>query len=253
VELPKKQKTFWESLDKDTRDIIAIFAILVGVLFLVFVIQNPIVGGLMILSLLIAGGTFYWKFKTGNWWFQRNQTTTSSQPDNQPLIDTGHLQNQSPPKTQPGGTSSPSPYQRPNQPETPPPATLEYSPHVQSIIAKIRQFRPQRRVWEEKQYQDMLFAFMGDTFRSLKREVPFPNKKYIDAMIGDVGIELKFSPNESDFDRLYSQVESYLDNMPTVVVVTSRPKSPDALTYFEDKFRRRGWLNSRVFIVEQAV
>jgi dihydroorotate dehydrogenase len=108
-------------------------------------------------------------------------------------------------------------------------------------------------VYDEKQYQDMLFSFMSDTFRSLRREVPFPNKKYIDATIGNVGIELKFQPNESDIDRAYSQVESYLDHLDHVIIVISSPRTPDAMRYLEDKLERRGWLNSRVFIVEQTV
>jgi hypothetical protein len=120
-------------------------------------------------------------------------------------------------------------------------------------MLKIQQFRPLQRVTDERQYQDMLFSFMNDTFRSLRREVPFPNKKYIDATIGNVGIELKFQPNESDMDRAYSQVESYLDHLDYVIVVVARPRTPDAIRYLEAKLQRREWLNSRVFLMEQTV
>jgi hypothetical protein len=246
--LPRKQKTFWDSLSKDTRDIIALFGLAVAVIIVAFVLQNPILGLTIIGVLAIAGGTIYWKLKTGQWWFQ----TSSSHKDDSSILPAKQTTVEER-KTHAGPVSFSSDATTSTRTTFAAPTISTPNSHLQSIISKIQQFRPLQRVYDEKQYQDMLFSFMSDTFRSLRREVPFPNKKYIDATIGNVGIELKFQPNESDIDRAYSQVESYLDHLDHVIIVISSPRTPDAMRYLEDKLERRGWLNSRVFIVEQTV
>ena len=64
-----------------------------------------------------------------------------------------------------------------------------------------------------------------------------------------MGIEIKFQPSSSEFDRLYGQVEKYLKYLEEIIVVIGYEKGRENTEYFEKRIKERGWLNSKVHVI----
>ena len=71
----------------------------------------------------------------------------------------------------------------------------------------------------------------------------------IDAQIGNIGIEIKYQPSASEFDRLYGQTEKYLKSLEEIIVVIGYERTRELTESFEKRVKERGWLNSKVFVV----
>jgi hypothetical protein len=98
----------------------------------------------------------------------------------------------------------------------------------------------------EKDLDSMVVSYLYAFYPDISTRNTYEN---VDAQIGDIGIEIKYQPNRSDFDRLYGQVDKYLKQLEKVIVVVGYEKSRELTESFEKRMKERGWLNSRVFIV----
>jgi len=118
---------------------------------------------------------------------------------------------------------------------------------VRRLLNKIRKFRPPRRPKKEKELENMLISYL-QAFYDVKTQITYERAR-IDAKIGNTGIEIKYNPSSSDFDRLYGQVEKYLKYLDNVIVVISSEKSEELINSFKKRLKERDWLNERVFVI----
>jgi len=116
------------------------------------------------------------------------------------------------------------------------------------ILARIRKFTIHKMPKTEKDLDSMLVHYLSAFYEDICTQVAYQNAK-IDAQIGDIGIEIKYQPSSSEFDRLYGQTEKYLKHLEKVIVVIGYEKSRELTETFEKRIKERGWLNNRVFIV----
>lgn len=123
-------------------------------------------------------------------------------------------------------------------------ATAESS----EILSKIRKFTIHKKPKIEKDLDSMLVHYLSAFYPDIQTQVAYQNAK-IDAQIGDVGIEIKFQPSASEFDRLYGQTEKYLKSFEKVIVVIGYERTRELTENFEKRMKERGWLNSKVFVV----
>jgi hypothetical protein len=100
----------------------------------------------------------------------------------------------------------------------------------------------------EKELDSMLVHYLSAFYPDISTQVAYQNTK-IDAQIGGVGIEIKYQPSSSEFDRLYGQIEKYLKHLEKVIVVVGYEKSRELTENFEKRIKERGWLNNRVFVI----
>jgi len=101
---------------------------------------------------------------------------------------------------------------------------------VKSIIQEIKKYRPPpvkgRRI--EEKLTIGLISFLQSSFPDIELEQPIAKGARIDAIIGGkIGIEAKYRPQATEFDRLYGQVEKYLRRLDHVIVVFFETPSRD--------------------------
>jgi hypothetical protein len=123
----------------------------------------------------------------------------------------------------------------------------EESISVRSLINRIRKFEPPRRPSNEKQLEDMLISNL-QSFYDIKTQLTYERAR-IDAQIGKIGIEIKYQPSSSDFDRLYGQIEKYLNYLDYVIVVIACERSKELTDNFKGRLKMRGWLDKRVHVI----
>lgn len=72
--MPKrKSENWWDRLerwDKRTEGVITGAAFILFLLFLAFLLWNPVIAGLILIALVVTAFTIYIKYKTGKWWFK---------------------------------------------------------------------------------------------------------------------------------------------------------------------------------------
>jgi len=123
-------------------------------------------------------------------------------------------------------------------------ATAESS----EILSKIKKFTIHKKPKTEKDLDSMLVHYLSAFYPDIQTQVAYQNAK-IDAQVGDVGIEIKYQPSASEFDRLYGQTEKYLKSLEKVIVVIGYERTRELTENFEKRVKERGWLNSKVFVV----
>jgi hypothetical protein len=123
-------------------------------------------------------------------------------------------------------------------------ATAESS----EILSRIKKFAIHKKPRGEPDLDSMLVHYLSAFYPEIETQVAYQNAR-IDAQIGDVGIEIKFQPSASEFDRLYGQIDKYLKSLEKVIVVIGYERTRELTENFEKRMKERGWLNSRVFVV----
>jgi hypothetical protein len=114
------------------------------------------------------------------------------------------------------------------------------------ILARIKKFTIRKTIKREKDLDNMIVSYLYAFYPDISSRNTYEN---VDAQIGDIGIEIKYQPKGSDFDRLYGQLDRFLKHLEKVIVVIGYEKSRELTETFEKRVKERGWLNSRVFVV----
>lgn len=120
-------------------------------------------------------------------------------------------------------------------------------PELKRIVSKIKRFAPPKRPKGERELDNMLVIYLSAVY-DLRTKLTYERAR-IDAQIGKIGIEIKYEPSASEFDRLYGQVEKYLRHLDYVIAVIGHEKSKENTRYFKNRLKERGWLNDRVFVI----
>lgn len=118
---------------------------------------------------------------------------------------------------------------------------------TRGLINKIKKFEPHVRTKKEKQLENMLVSYLQANY-DVQTQMNY-GRAIIDAQVGNIGIEIKHAPSSGDFDRLYGQIEKYLDRLEQVIVVIANEKSKEITKSFQQRLKERGWLNKRVFVI----
>jgi len=119
---------------------------------------------------------------------------------------------------------------------------------AEDIIKQIKKFSPPRAPKSEKDLQNMLISYLQAYYPSIQTRMAYERAE-IDATVGDVGIEIKYQPSASEFDRLYGQVDKYCRYLSKVIIVIGYQRSQEYTESFERRLKERGWLNNKVFVV----
>jgi hypothetical protein len=114
------------------------------------------------------------------------------------------------------------------------------------ILSKIKKFTIHKMPKTEKDLDSMLVSYLSAFYPDISTRSTYQN---VDAQIGDIGIEIKFQPSSSEFDRLYGQVEKYLKGLEKVIIVIGYERTRERTETFEKRVKERGWLNSEVFVM----
>jgi len=114
---------------------------------------------------------------------------------------------------------------------------IQRSEKLEEIIERVREFKPYKRPRREKQLEDMLMQHLRFFYNSLRTQQYYENT-VIDGQIDRVGIELKYQPNESDFDRLFGQVEKYSRHLEHVIVLIAYARSREDVDHFRERLKR---------------
>jgi hypothetical protein len=114
------------------------------------------------------------------------------------------------------------------------------------ILARIKKYTTRKMPKSEKDLDSMLVSYLYAFYPDISTRNTYEN---VDAQIGDIGIEIKYQPNRSDFDRLYGQIDRFLKHLEKVIVVIGYEKSRELTETFEKRVKERGWLNSKVFVI----
>lgn len=118
---------------------------------------------------------------------------------------------------------------------------------VKGLVNRIKRFEPHIRAKREKQLENMLVANL-QAFYTVRTQLTYERAR-IDAQVGNIGIEVKLQPSAGDLDRLYGQIEKYLNHLESIIAVIGNEKSKETTNYFKERLKKRGWLNKRVFVI----
>jgi hypothetical protein len=121
------------------------------------------------------------------------------------------------------------------------------TPNLTNLIEKIKKFSPLRVPNKEKQLEDMLLSYLSHSYTIHPQQTY--ERATIDARIGNIGIEIKFRPSATDFDRLFGQIDKYRRYLEKIIIVIGYEKSREYTESFQQRIKERGWLNSKVFVV----
>ncbi len=72
---------------------------------------------------------------------------------------------------------------------------------------------------KEKQYTLALTGYLSHSFPQIEMEQPLGRGTRIDAIIGNVGIEAKYRPDQNEINRLYGQIDTYLQFLGDIIVI----------------------------------
>jgi len=72
---------------------------------------------------------------------------------------------------------------------------------------------------KEKLYTTALTSFLMHTFPSVKMEQALGKGSRIDAIIGNIGIEAKYRPDQNEINRLFGQIDIYIQFLNDIIVV----------------------------------
>jgi hypothetical protein len=127
-------------------------------------------------------------------------------------------------------------------------AQATVSSPINDIIQRIREFTPYRRPSKEKELEIMLVTHLRHWYPEIRTQLTY-ERATIDAQIGKIGIEIKLQPDEGELDRLYGQIDKYLDNLDSVIAVIFNERSRESIESFMRRLVKRGWLDNRVFVL----
>ena len=119
---------------------------------------------------------------------------------------------------------------------------------IGEIITTIKKFAIHRMPKNERELDSMLVHYLSAPYPNISTKVAYQNTK-IDAQIENVGIEIKYQPSSSEFDRLYGQIDKYLKYLEKIIVVIGYERNRELTETFEKRLKERGWLNNRVFVI----
>lgn len=122
------------------------------------------------------------------------------------------------------------------------------SSQIKDILRRIRQFEAPRKPSKESQLEDLLVTHLRVWYSDLRTQLSYERTK-IDAQIGRIGIEIKLSPDEAELDRLYGQIDKYLEHLNSVIAVIFYERSRESTESFKKRMIKRGWLDKRVFVL----
>lgn len=114
---------------------------------------------------------------------------------------------------------------------------------VNSIIRNINQWKnvaPKitgRR--KEKQLTLSMTGYLARDYPDIVLEQKFGGNR-IDAVVGKIGIEAKYRPNQSEINRLYGQVDDYLRYLDHIIVVFF-DTNQSMINNFERKIKTGGY------------
>ena len=130
-------------------------------------------------------------------------------------------------------------------------AETEEVQRVNEIVRRIEEFTPSKTPKSEEDCENMLVSYLQAFFPKIKRQIRYPNMR-IDAVIDNIGIEIKFQPTRYDFHALYSQIEDRLNFLDKIIVVLFRERDRQTTEEFTEKLKKRGWFNNKVFVVSKS-
>jgi hypothetical protein len=253
--MPKSKTQRWyDQLSKDDKAILQALALISVVLIIVAIITNPLVSITVLVLIAVIGFTIYFKIKTGKWWFRTHPSEQPPKlPREKPSITDARRTSPLPNSEQGSRSVTEVPIQA--SPATPNPAKsspqafgqLAIDQQVDIIAIAIQNFIPPRRPPNEIAYQDMLVSSLKRDFPEILLRQQFGNNE-IDVLIGRIGIEAKLGLKKSEADRLFGQIESFLQHIDRVIVVLYQPL-PEWQNYLKQKLARHGWLDKSVRIV----
>jgi len=121
-------------------------------------------------------------------------------------------------------------------------------PNLRDLLQKIKEFRPHKQARKERELENMLVHYLSAFYPNIRTQL-WHEKARIDAQIGKIGIEIKYQPSASELDRLYGQIEKYLKHLKYVIAVIGYAKSKENIRDFQQRLKKRKWLDSRVFVI----
>jgi hypothetical protein len=122
------------------------------------------------------------------------------------------------------------------------------APEVKRVLRKIKRFKPFKRAKKERELEAMLVSHLAAFYPNIRTQLTYERAR-IDAQIGRIGIEIKYQPSTSDFDRLYGQLDRYLKHLDHVITIIGYEKSAEDTRAFKKRLKERGWLNTKVSVV----
>jgi hypothetical protein len=93
---------------------------------------------------------------------------------------------------------------------------------------------------KERLYTTALTGYLSHAFPSIDMEQSVGRGCRIDAMVGHIGIEAKYRPDTNEINRLYGQIDTYLQFLESIVVVFFDTSS-DIVNDFRKKLKRGGY------------
>jgi len=90
---------------------------------------------------------------------------------------------------------------------------------------------------KEKLYTTALTSFLMHTFPSVKMEQALGKGSRIDAIIGNIGIEAKYRPDQNEINRLFGQIDIYIQFLNDIIVVFFDTDS-GTVNNFKNKLKR---------------
>ena len=115
---------------------------------------------------------------------------------------------------------------------------------IKSYKRRATKFSGKRK---EKLYTTALTGYLSHAFPNIEMEQSLGKGARVDARIGNIGIEAKYRPDQNEINRLYGQIDTYLQFMDSIIVVFFDTSS-GIVNDFEKKLHRGGYTR-RVEIV----
>jgi len=115
---------------------------------------------------------------------------------------------------------------------------------LNSVLGEIKGFK--RRSTKisgkrkEKLYTTALTGYLSHAFPSIEMEQSLGKGARVDAKVGNIGIEAKYRPDQNEINRLYGQIDTYLQFLDSVIVVFFDTSS-GIVNDFERKLKRGGY------------
>jgi len=115
---------------------------------------------------------------------------------------------------------------------------------LELVLDEINEFKKRapkiRGKRKERLYTTALTGFLSHTFPSIEMEQTLGKGTRIDARVGKVGIEAKYRPDQNEINRLYGQIDTYLQLLNDIVVVFFDTDS-GTVNDFKKKLKRGGY------------
>jgi len=108
---------------------------------------------------------------------------------------------------------------------------------VKNFKAHVPSIRGKRK---EKQYTLALTGYLAHSFPQIEMEQPLGKGNRIDAIIGNIGIEAKYRPDQNEINRLYGQIDTYLQFLEDIIVIFFDSDS-STVNDFKKKLKRGGY------------